>query len=78
MKKSINTHSVLVYNMTPKLAKSLSELLKAKRMAIKNANNYLLFRQSYDEFVGAADEVCSVLEGMVVGGKRNECKQKKN
>lgn len=65
MKKN-KVKNVLVCHLTPKLAKSLDKLLTAKQVAIKNANNYPLFQQSYDEFVEAADEVCEVLEKMKV------------
>ena len=61
VKNKVKTHSVLVYEMTPKLANALSQLLECKRRAIKNAGNYLLFQESYKEFVEAADEVCFIL-----------------
>lgn len=50
-KNNTKKDGVLVYEMTPKLANALSQLLDSKRRGIKNAGNYLLFQASYEEFV---------------------------
>lgn len=71
VKNKVKTHGVLVYEMTPKLANALSQLLESKRRGIKNAGNYLLFQASFEEFVRSADEICHVLEGMVVNGQNH-------
>lgn len=76
VKNRVKKHSVLVYEMTPKLANALSQLLDSRRHLSKKSalNNPQSYMDLFYVFVGDSEEVCNILEGMVVNTSNNKNK----